>query len=115
MKRLSLMIERFYRGGDLSRAAAVGYLTAFTLAILYALYTNRPCLFFDWDGRTQSVTMDYFEQFATPFSIAMIDPLQAMFDVFYLGYRGAVPPLLVMRALGMPGMNELLTHAFYDA
>jgi hypothetical protein len=82
MMRLSAEILRGYDSSDLSRSVSFAYLSAFILVIVCALYTNAPCLFFDWDGTAWAVVMDYFRQFASPFSIAMVDPLQGMFDIY---------------------------------
>src|SRR6516164_8569187 len=101
MKRHPSAISRLYEGSDLSRGAAIGYLCAFVLVMIYALYTNSPCLFFDWDGMVWAVVMDYFEQFSKSFTIAVVDPLQGMFDIYYLAYRGALLQVLVMKALGI--------------
>lgn len=114
MKRPSSAINRFYGGSDLSRGAAIGYLAAFITVMIYALYTNTPCLFFDWDGMVWAVVMDYFEQFSKSFTIPMVDPLQGMFDIYYLSYRGGLPQVLVMKALGV-GVDKTVSHAFYDA
>jgi hypothetical protein len=113
MKRPPSAISRLYNGSDLSRGAAIGYLSAFILVMIYALYTNTPCLFFDWDGMAWAVVMDYFEQFSKSFTIAMVDPLQGMFDIYYLSYRGALPQALVMKALGW-AVHKTVSHAFYD-
>jgi hypothetical protein len=114
MKRAPSNIGRFYEASELSRGAAIGYLSAFILVMIYALHTNSPCLFFDWDGMAWAVVMDYFEQFSKSFTITMVDPLQGMFDVYYHSYRGALPQVLVMKALGV-GVNKTVSHAFYDA
>ena len=57
--------------------------------------------------------MDYFEQFSKSFTIAMVDPLQGMFDIYYLAYRGALLQVLVMKALGIAA-HKTVSHAFYD-
>jgi hypothetical protein len=114
MKLPSSAINRLHDDSDLSRGAAIGYLSAFILVMIYALYTNSPCLFFDWDGMVWAVVMDYFEQFSKSFTIAMVDPLQGMFDIYYLAYRGALPQVLVLKALGA-GVSKTVSHAFYDA
>ena len=67
----------------------------------------------DFDGTSWAVVMDYFERFSSLFSIAMVDPLQGMFDLYHQGYRGALPQTLFMRALGMPGAHKVVTHIFY--
>src|SRR5262249_41621494 len=112
-KRDPLATGRFFGGADLSSGAAIGYLFAFILVMIYALYTNSPCLFFDWDGMIWAVVMNYFEQFSKSFTVAMIDPLQGMFDIYFQAYRGALPQVLVMKALGL-GLHKTVSHAFYD-
>lgn len=99
---------------DLSRGATVWLLAGFGAVILYALFTNSPCLFFDWDGMNQAVVMDYFEQFTSSFKIAMVDPLQGMFDIYFQAYRGALPQMLVMKVLGYPGLHKIFFHASCD-
>src|SRR5262249_53885845 len=107
-------LNLFRNNLDVSNRACVGYFAAFLIIATYALYTNGPCLFFDWDGQVGAVVMDYFQQFSSSFSIAMVDPLQGMFDTYYLGYRGGLPQIILMSALGMPGAHKTLTHLFYD-
>jgi hypothetical protein len=113
MKRDPLATSRFFGGSDLSWGAAIGYLFAFILVMIYALYTNSPCLFFDWDGMSWAVVMDYFEQFSKSFTVAMVDPLQGMFDIYFQAYRGALPQVLAMKTLGL-GVHKTVSHAFYD-
>ena len=113
MKRDPVATRGAFGGSDLSSRAAIGYLCAFILVIIYALHTNSPCLFFDWDGMAWAVVMDYFEQFSKSFTIAMIDPLQGMFDIYFQAYRGALPQVLAMKALGL-GVHKTVSHAFYD-
>ena len=97
----------------LSRRTCIAYFLAFFAMIALALYRNRPCLFFDWDGVVWAVVMEYFEEFSRPFAIAMVDPLQGMFDVYYLAYRGALPHILLGNILGIPLDQRFSTHLFY--
>jgi hypothetical protein len=112
MKRDFRTTSRFFDGPDLSWGSTIGYLFAFILAMIYALSTNLPCLFFDWDGMSWAVVMDYFEHFSRPFTVAMVDPLQGMFDIYFQAYRGALPQVLVMKALGL-GVHKAVSQAFY--
>jgi len=73
----------------------------------------RACLFFDYDGANWAVVMDYFQEFSTSFTTGMVDPLQAMFDIYMQGFRGGLPHYIVLNAIGFPGVHKSLTLVFY--
>jgi hypothetical protein len=98
---------------ELSTRTVIAFFFAFLAVACFAFYTNRACLFFNFDGASWAVVMDYFEQFSSPFSIAMVDPLQGMFDIYHQGYRGALPQNVLVQLIGMPGLNKVFTHVFY--
>jgi hypothetical protein len=118
MARIRAELRRLFETHDFSRRVTAAYLCALIAVVCYALYTNLPCLFFDWDGMAQAVAMDAFQHFNRPFSRAVIDPLQGLFDIPYLGYRGALPQSFVAMALGGDVLGsdvaKIVAHALYD-
>ena len=98
---------------DLSKTGLQVYSSAFLLMLFIAFATNQACLFFDYDGSSWLVLMEYFDAFATPFSIAMVDPLQGMFDTFMQGYRGGIPQNFLISADSGSSAYKIVTLLFY--
>ncbi|MGE4165610.1 MAG: hypothetical protein AB7E67_06465 [Xanthobacteraceae bacterium] len=116
MKQFLFQIRRAISANtNFSNKIVLVYFFAFGAVCIYALSSNRPCLFFDWDGADWAVVMEYFEQLASPFSLSMVDGLQGMFDVFHQGYRGLLPQNIVLRLVGLPPFNKLITLIVYTS
>lgn len=101
-------------GTEFVKSSVQRYFISITFVFLFAYFTNSACLFFDYDGVNWAVLMEYVGTFSSPFSTAMVDPLQGMFDVFMQGYRGGLPPVLILQVIGDDALNKQFILLFYS-
>src|SRR5690348_9160968 len=75
---------------DLPWSVILVYFSCFGVVSILAFSSNDACLFYDWDGVSWYLAMDYMREFARPWE-GSVDPVQGMFGSSYLGYRPGLP------------------------
>ena len=96
----------FVSENDMDRNVCCILAAFFIFVAAFVLVLNQQCLFYDWDGVSWAVVMEYMWRLQSQFSLVQFDPLQGLFGPNYQAYRGGVLPVAAMQSLGVEQFSK---------